>query len=168
MYWLSGKTYNEISAITGWKRNTIWEDLKWMQDHLGSRPKTMESIRQMALMRLHLTRAEAVDAVRMAVETIQKGQEDGQDYKVRYADVAKLLSVAAEIDEHILSRYTPPEALEKPDRSADLDQKVKILIAWIINKLGPEGLDGFDEFYEQQLRIQETRKIIVDAKAVNR
>jgi hypothetical protein len=148
-YWMQGKTYREIEAITGWSRWTIWEDIKWVMANLGKQPSDMGSIRKTALMHLWIVRAEILDTARKA-----QARE-----KVSMGHVAKLYEVAAGIDEHILTRYTPPEALEKPGALKNLEEQLKAMVKYVKHKLGPEGLDDFEDFFRQQLALQEALKV---------
>lgn len=144
-YWMQQKKYHEITAITGFSRWTIAEDIKWVQANLAANPQSMENIRQTALMTLRLTRGEVISAARAA-----QHQE-----KIIYNAVAKLYEVAADIDKHILTRYTPPEALQKPGAFKEMEDQLKAMVKYVQHKLGPEGLDDFEDFFRQQIILQE-------------
>ena len=137
--WLQQKTYAEIQAITGFSRDTIWKDLKEVQSRLAATPKTIESIIQTTLMSLRITKAEIMAAARTAQD----------DKVVRWDRVAKLFGEAASIDKVILNRFTQPALVKQPD-TVD-DKKSQIILDFIISRFGPEGLDGFEEFYSHQL-----------------
>jgi hypothetical protein len=140
--WLMQKTYKEIEAITGFERTCIWNDIKRVQARLAATPKTIESIIQTAMMSLRITAAEATAAARTAQD----------DDNVRWDRVAKLFDVAASIHKTILTRFTQPALVKQPD-AAD-DQKSQIILEFIVMKFGPEGLDGFDEYYTRQLNLK--------------
>lgn len=152
MLWLQGKKYWEIEAITGWERTTIWKDIKLMMARLGATSSDMESIRQMALMSLRITRSEVLAAARKAQKVT-----DGR--AVPYGSLAKLFEVAADIDKMILQRYTQPGASHgsRPDI-----EKSKIIIDFMVSKFGPESLDDFDEYYTRHLTLK--KAIPVDVK----
>ena len=141
--WLMQRTYKEISEITGFERTTIWEDIKRVQARLAATPKTIESIIQTAMMSLRITKAEAMAAARKAQD----------DKNPRWDRIAKLFEVAASIDKTILTRFTQPALIKRPD-TVD-DKKSQIILDFIISRFGPEGLDGFEEFYSHQLTVLE-------------
>jgi len=140
--WCMQKTYEEIHGITGFERTTIWEDIKAVQERLSATPKTIESIIQTALMSLRMTKAEAMAAAREA-------QAEKQP---RWDRVAKLFVVAADIDKTILQRFTQPALVQQPN-AAD-SEKAQIVLDYIVSKFGPEGLDGFEEYYTRQLTLK--------------
>lgn len=155
MLWLQGKKYGEIEAITGFERTTIWKDIKRMMARLGATPSDMESIRQMALMSLRITRSEALAAARKA-QVVQAGGR-----AVPYGSVAKLFEVAADIDKVILQRYTQPGASH--GSRSDIERS-KIIIDYMVNKFGPESLDDFDEYYTRHLTLKKAIPVDVEVK----
>ncbi len=154
MLYLRGKKYREIEAITGYERTTIWKDIKRMITRLGATPKDMESIRQMALMSLRITRSEVMASARKA-QVVQAGGR-----AVPYGSVAKLYGVAADIDKMILQRYTQAVPLgSRPDI-----EKSKIIIDFMVNKYGPESLDDFEEYYTRHLTLKKAIPVDVEVK----
>jgi len=142
MLWLNQRTYAEIEAITGFARTTIWIDIKTAMARLAATPKTIESIIQTTLMSLRITKAEIMGAAREA----QEGKNP------RWDRVAKLFGEAADIDKAILNRFTQPALVKQPN-TAD-SEKSQIVLEFIVSRFGPEGLDGFEEYYTQQLSIK--------------
>lgn len=140
--WLMQKKYREIEAITGFERSTIWKDIKTAQERLASTPRTIAEIVQTAMMSLRMTKAEVMAAAREA----QNGKSP------RWDRVAGLFKVAADIDKTILQRFTQPALIQQPD-AADTE-KSQIVLDYIVNKFGPEGLDGFEEYYTRQLALK--------------
>ena len=151
--YLHGKKYREIEGITGYERTTIWKDIKRVIARLGATPRDMESIRQMAMMSLRITRSEVLDAARKA--QIQKGGR-----AVAYGSVAKLYAVAAGIDETILERYT--QRAVPQGASGDIE-KSKIIIDFMVNKFGPESLDAFEEYYTTHLALKNAMPVEVES-----
>jgi len=146
MLWLGQRTYADIEAITGFGRTTIWNDIKTAMARLAATPKTIESIIQTTLMSLRVTKAEIMAAAREAQE----------DKVVRWDRVAKLFGEAASIDKTILNRFTQPALVKQPD-TVD-SERSQIIIDFIISKFGPEGLDGFEEFYNHQLAVKKSEE----------
>lgn len=156
--YLRGKKYWEIEKITGYERTTIWRDIKRVIARLGATPRDMESIRQLAMMSLRITRSEVMDAAR-------KAQEAQGGRAVPYGSVAKLYSVAAGIDETILERYTQ---VGSPQGSSPGDiEKSKIIIDYMVMKFGPESLDGFEEFYANRLALKKAIHVEVETAPVD-
>lgn len=140
--WLMQRTYKEIEAITGFERTCIWNDIKRVQARLAATPSTLESIIQTAMMSLRITAAEATAAAREAQD----------DDNVRWDRVAKLYGVAADIHKTILTRFTQPALVKQPS-TADYE-KSTIILEYIVNKFGPECLDGFDDYYTRQVELK--------------
>jgi hypothetical protein len=157
MLWLQGKKYSEIEGITGFERTTIWKDIKRVQDRLSVTPRDMESVRQMALMSLRVTRSELMNSIRLAHES------KGGRGQVPWGHIAKLYDVAAGIDETILARYTQTGGVTTASL-ADLE-KSKIILDFIVNKFGPEALDGFEEYYTRQITLKKAKPIKAEQKA---
>lgn len=140
--WLMQKKYREIHDITGFERSTIYKDIKEMETRLASTPKTVAEIVQIAMMSLRMTKTEVMAAAREAQE----------EKSPRWDRVAALFKVAADIDKAILQRFTQPALIKTPD-AADIE-KSQIVLDYIVNKWGPEGLDDFEEFYTRHLVIK--------------
>lgn len=153
MLYLQGKKYREIEEITGFERTTIWKDIKRVIARLGAVPQDMESIRQMALMSLRITRSEALASAR-------KAQQAQGGRAVPYGSVAKLFEVAADIDKTILQRYT--QAVPLGSRS-DIE-KSKIIIDFMVNKFGPESLDDFEAYYTRHLALKKAIPVDVEVE----
>ena len=154
MLWLQGRKYREIEVITGFERRCIWRDINRVQDRLAATPRDMESVREMALMSLRVTRSEVMASIRQA--------HDGKDGRgnVPWGHIAKLYGVAAGIDETILERYTQTGSAQVTSSLADLE-KSKIILDFIVSKLGPEALDGFEEYYTRQLALKNAKPVDV-------
>lgn len=146
MLWISQRTYADISAITGFERTTIWNDIKRVQARLAATPKTIDSIIQTAMMSLRITKAEIMAAAREAQE----------EKNPRWDRVAKLFGEAADIDKTILQRFTQPALVKRPD-TADAE-KSEIILDYIVTTFGPEGLDGFEEYYTRQRALKQKLK----------
>jgi len=155
MLWLRGYKQHEIEDITGYERTTIYRDIKRVMDRLGATPRDMESIRQMALMSLRLTRAEVMSTIRKA--------EDLPVGKVPYGHIARLYDVAAGIDEKILERYTQTGGAQSTTSASDLE-KSNIILDFIISKFGPEALDGFQDYYTRQLALKKAKSVKSESK----
>ena len=141
--WIRGKKLREIEEITGSDRVTIWRYIKHIRERLAENPRSIEEIRQEALFALRLDRAEIFETIKEA-----KSKE-----KVNYGQIAKLYSEAVGIDKIILQRYTQTGVSQDPSALADLE-KSKIILDFIVTKFGPEGLDGFEDYYTRQLRAR--------------
>lgn len=142
MLWLRQKTYAEIEAITSFERTTIWKDIQTVIAKLSTTPKTVEDVIQTTIMSLRITRAEIMAAAREAQE----------EKNPRWDRVAKLFGEAADIDKTILTRFTQPALIKQPDVVDS--EKSQIILDFIVTKFGPEGLDGFENYYTQQLSIK--------------
>lgn len=156
MLWLQGKKYRQIEDITGFERSCIWKDIKRVQDRLAVTPRDMESVRQMALMSLRVTRSEVMNSIRLAHES------KGGRGQVPWGHIAKLYDVAAGIDETILARYTQTG---KVTTSALADfEKSKIIMDYMVSKYGPESLDGFEDYYVRHLTLKRAKPIEVETE----
>ncbi|MCK4265682.1 MAG: hypothetical protein KAX31_00260 [Thermoplasmata archaeon] len=153
MLYLRGKLYREIEVITGYERTTIWKDIKRVIGRLGATPRDMESIRQMAMMSLRITRSEVLDSAR-------KAQIAAGGRAVPWGSVSKLYAVAAGIDETILERYT--QRATPQGSPADIE-KAKIIIDFMVSKFGAESLDDFEEYYTRHLNLKRAIPVEVEA-----
>jgi hypothetical protein len=129
--WLSQKTYAEITKITGFHRDTVRKDIEEAQAELSKHPIDYEGIRQLALAQLRFVRAEIIHAAR--------------DAKSEHAK-AKLYGEAAGILEKILDRFTQPTTINQQAVKPEMD-RARALIEYMIEKYGPDSLDGFEEWY---------------------
>lgn len=152
MLWLQGKKYREIELITGFKRKCIWQDIKRVQDRLATTPRDMESVRQMALMSLRITRSKVIHSIELAHES------KGGRGQTPWGHIAKLYDVAAGIDETILERYTQTGAAPNTVSLADIE-KSKIVMDYMVSKYGPESLDGFEAYYTRQLLLKKAKPV---------
>ncbi len=145
--WLQGKKYWQIEAITGFERTTIWKDIKRVEARLAATPKDMESVRQMALSSLRVTRSEVMESIRLAHES------KGGRGQTPWGHIFKGYEVAANIDRTILERYTQTGTAQGASALADIE-KAKIVMDYMTSKFGPESLDGFDEYYTTALTLK--------------
>ena len=152
MLWLQGRKYREIEVITGFERRCIWRDINRVQDRLAATPRDMESVREMALMSLRVTRSEVMASIRQA--------HDGKDGRgnVPWGHIAKLYDVAAGIDRTILERYTQAATISSTTALADIE-KSKVVLDYMVSKFGPEALDGFDEYYTRNLALKKAKPV---------
>jgi hypothetical protein len=146
LLWLEGKTYPQICAITGFGKNTVWEDLKAVQERWQNTPSNDANVRKLALMSLRITRAEILQTI-----------GEAKTKNAKYADIAKLYDAAVDIDQTILQRYT-----QMPNESQaifDAEERAKITIDFFIEKwkklsLPGDALDGFEEYYQKRLNMR--------------
>ena len=155
MLWLQGKVYREIEDITGFKRTCIFLDIKRVESRMAITPKDMESVRQMALMSLRITRSKIIHSIELAHES--KSARGA----VPWGHIAKLYDVAAKIDETILQRYTQAATISSTKALADVE-KSKIILDYMVSKFGPESLDGFDEYYSQNLALKKAKPVTAE------
>lgn len=140
--WVSGKKLTKIREITGWGRWVIWQDLKYIRENLSLTPKATEDVRQETLMSLRLDRARALEEL-----------DESEDPKAR----VKFLALAATIDLKILERYTQP--LKTGEKEImDASEKAQAVLDFMVQKFGPESLDGFEAFYTNRKLSIESRK----------
>jgi len=140
--WVSGKKLTKIREITGWGRWVIWQDLKYIRENLSLTPKATEDVRQETLMSLRLDRARALEEL-----------DESEDPKAR----VKFLALAANIDLKILERYTQP--LKTGEKEImDASEKAQAVLDFMVQKFGPESLDGFEAFYTNRKLSIEARK----------
>lgn len=152
MLWLQGKEYSEIEVITGFKRKCIWNDIKRVEALMAATPKDMESVRQMALMSLRITRSKLIHSIELAHES------KGGRGQVPWGHIAKLYDVAAGIDRTILERYTQAATISSTTALADIE-KSKVVLDYMVSKFGPEALDGFDEYYTRNLALKKAKPV---------
>lgn len=145
--WLRNKSYETIAGMTGFTRQTIWYDIKYVREHWEIASRDMDKIRDEALMRLHLDRVEIFKVIEQA-----KRAE-----KPNYGNIAKLFGEITKIDTMILSRYTQ---MDSKVGDPLLEEKMKILMDYMIEKIGPESLADFDEYYKTALAAKEIGKHI--------
>lgn len=134
--WLRGYKLREIEEMTGVERTTLWRDIKAVREQLAANPQTIEQILMETLMMMRFIRADALEMARKA------------DLK----NAHRYYKVAADIDKKILERFTQPETMFKVEDHSD-DEKAKAVIDFIIEKMGPEALDGFETWYQNRLEM---------------
>ena len=131
--WLRGKKLKEIEQTTGWDRVTVWRDVKHMRENLDASPRSMEQVRQEALLMLYLDRAE-----------ILKKTGDATD-----KDAWRYFKIVSDIDMMILERYTQPSKESRGEQEANL--KMMAIIDYMIENLGPESMGDFEEWYTTRM-----------------
>lgn len=139
--WLRGKTYSEIEKITGFERSTIWKDIKVMQEELAKNPAGAESIRQSALFSMRLMKAEILEKARTVENNV----------------AWRYYQSALGVEEMILERYTQP-GREIPVPSADESDIKQALIDYLVEKLGPDGMEGFEEWFRARVESLRLRR----------
>jgi len=149
---LQGKSYREIELITGFKRKCVWNDIKRVEALMALTPRDMESVRQMALMSLRITRSKVIHSIELAHDS------KGGRGQVPWGHIAKLYGVAAGIDETILERYTQTGSASNTASLADIE-KSRIVMDYMVSKYGPESLDGFEAYYTQQLLLKKAKPV---------
>lgn len=140
--WLRGKTYAQIEKITGFERWTIWNDLKFMQGELAKNPATAESIRQSALFSMRIMKADILTKAEAA------------DLNVAW----RYYLAATHVEELILERYTQP-GREVAMPSTDESDIKQALIDYLVEKLGPEGMKGFEEWFRARVDAIKSQRL---------
>jgi len=138
LLWLQGKTYREIGELTGWGRNTIWEDIKEVQTRWAQTPISNQDVRTLALMSLRILRTEIMQTI-----------DEAKDKDAPYNQIAKLYTEAAGIDKLILTRYTQPQG--EGEAVAAAEERAMIVIDYFTEKYGAEALAGFEEYYNRRV-----------------
>jgi len=138
LLWLQLKTYKEIQAITGWGRNTIWEDIKWAREQLALVPENDQDVRNLTLMSLQILKTEIKETI-----------DEAKMAEAPYNQIAKLYGEITGIDKLVLTRYTQPKAEAAAINEAE--KRATIVIDFFVEKYGGEALDGFQEYYQRRL-----------------
>jgi hypothetical protein len=131
--WLRGKKLKEIEEITEWDRVTVWRDIKHVRENLEVSPRSVEQIRQEALLMLQLDRAE-----------ILKKAYDASD-----KDAWRYFKIVSDIDMMILERYTQPARVSRREQEAN--EKMMAIIDYMLEKLGPDSMGDFEEWYTARM-----------------
>lgn len=132
--WLTQHTQEEIAGIVGCSRGTVVNDLNDMKEQLAKHPIDHEHVRQLALIQMRFAFAEIIHAARDAESEHAK---------------AKLYDVAAGIQEKILDRFTQAATINQRAVKSEMD-RAQALIEYMIEKYGPDSLDGFEEWYTKR------------------
>jgi len=137
--WLRLFTYEEIEAITGFERTTIWKDLKEVQEEMARNPLDHQKTIQLVMLQLRMDHA----------EIIQRARDSESD-----KNAASLYKIAVQTQTKMLERFTQPiNVNEQAIRSEDQTQAV---IDFMVEKFGPESLDAFETWYSKRRVAKET------------
>lgn len=131
--WCRQMEYSQISSITGYERTTIWLDIKEVMDELQEHPIEHEKTRQLALLQLR----------QLSAEITHRARDSENDNSA-----AKLYKEAADIQKTILERFTQPISNTEVQKSED--EMSRALIDFMVEKWGPEALDGFEKWYSKR------------------
>lgn len=145
--WLRGKKLREIAEITGWDESTVWNDLKIIREQLNIQPQSLEKIRTEILLSLRLLHQDLLRTVGEAKRV----------EKPNYSHIRGLYAEAAGIDKMILQRYTQPGTA--PEIQANADEQIMAMIDYITEKLGPEGLTDFEDWWKGRMS---TKNLVKD------
>lgn len=146
--WLRGKKLREIEAITGWDESTVWLDLRAIREQLNIQPRSLEQIRMETLLSLRLLHQDILRTIQEA-----KGVE-----KINYQHIRGLFAEAAGIDKIILQRYTQPGTA--PEVQARSDEQIMAMIDYLTEKLGPESLTDFEQWWKGRMA---TKNLVKEA-----
>jgi hypothetical protein len=137
LLWMQLKSYKEICKITGWGRNTVWEDIKAVNEELAKTPTRDQDVRTLALMSLRITKVRIMESV-----------EKYEAANASATSIAALYKEIAAIDKTILSRYTVP----KGDNTAvvEAEERAMMVIDYFTEKYGPDALEGFKDYYNMR------------------
>ena len=103
-----------------------------LQENLPITSRDLDTIRDEALLRMHLDRVEILGRAR-----------DAED-----KNAWRFYNVIAQLDMKILDRYTQ---MTGGGGDPALEEKMKIMIDFMIEKLGPESMNAFGDFYKTRL-----------------
>jgi len=134
--YLEGLTQEEIAEREGVDRRTIYRDIQALKNRVMEQPQNVDTIYK-----------ETYDRILQSAEKVQQRAERAE----RDSDAAKLWKVVAEFDSIILERFTTnqtPDEIEQ--EKEDMLNQHKAMIDYIIQKLGPEGIGDFEEYWRQQ------------------
>jgi len=145
-YWLRGYKLREIEELTGWERTTIWEDLNYIRGELELHPRSMEQIRQEALLSLKLLEQDIKTTIAEAKAV----------KPVRYDHVQRLLGEIREINQTILERYT--QSPTAPEAQIKADEQTMAMIDYMSEKFGPEILKDFQNWWRAKMSVKDTLK----------
>ncbi len=140
--WLRGHTIAEIAELIDINPSTVYEDLKKIRAQLNAQPRSMQQIRDEALISLRLTHAD-----------IQKTIQEAKNNDASYTQIKGLYSELTSIDKTILQRYTPTASA--PEVTAKANDQVKAMVDYMTETYGPESLSGFQEWWGKRMAGRE-------------
>ena len=158
--YLSGRyTQERIAEIAGVSRDTVYHDLKWANENLVPEGMNLETIRSQAVIQIHLDRVKALTISEEALTMIRdKDDISAADAKRLFDVSAKFIGIAAELDIKLLERFTQQATnAEAEGKALEANQTAKWVMDFMVEKLGPEALNGFEDYMRDRLLAEKLR-----------
>ena len=143
--WLRGRTIAEIAEMIDMNPSTVYEDLKEIRAQLNIQPRSMQQIRDEAVISLRLTHAD-----------LQKTIKEAKNKGAPYNQIKGLYAELTSIDKTILQRYTP--VASAPEITSKANDQIKAMIDYMTETYGPESLAGFQKWWSKRMDVMNTMR----------